>query len=89
MKLQDVKRFVKCDVCGKQQDNNDERGSGHRGHTMIVVSVYNLLYGWPKEKDKRRYYDVCSMHCLAKFASDQLDQSQGRSDKQAQGEGEG
>ena len=63
MKVKNVKRFVKCDVCGVQQDDTSDRGSSHSGHTMIVVSV------WDEEKGKRKYHDVCSMKCLAVFAN--------------------
>jgi hypothetical protein len=38
---------------------------------MIVVSVYDANGGWPEHKDKRKYYDVCSMKCLAAFANSQ------------------
>ena len=71
MKTKSVRRFVKCDVCGAQQEDTSERGSSHRGHSMIVVSVYDANGGWPEHKDKRKYYDVCSMKCLAAFANSQ------------------
>ncbi len=71
MKVKDIQRFVKCDVCGAEQEDKDEKGTRHLGHTMIVVSVYNPAWGWPEAKDKRKYYDLCSMKCLAAFAQQQ------------------
>jgi len=62
MKVKNVNRFVKCDVCEVQKEDQSSRGCSHSGHTMIVVST------WDPFVEKRQYYDICSLQCLAVFA---------------------
>ena len=62
MKVKNVKRFVKCDVCEVQKEDQSSRGCSHSGHTMIVVSM------WDSFTEKRQYYDICSLKCLAVFS---------------------
>jgi len=71
MKIKQTTRRVKCDVCGAEAEcDPDDRGSSFRGHEMMVLSVHDPAFTAIKyPHDHRRFYDICSMACLSKFAN--------------------
>jgi hypothetical protein len=72
MKFNTSRGFVKCDVCGSEREREeDDRGSSFRGHKMMVLSIHDLEFTAKKHPhDHRRFYDICSMACLSRFASE-------------------
>lgn len=62
MKIKNVTKTVKCEMCDNTQADKSEFRAPH-GHTMIVVSI------WDEEKKKRRYMDFCSKECVAKWSN--------------------
>ena len=73
MKIKVVSKVVKvrCDVCGAEHVvDPDSRGSAFHGHKMIVVSIHDdSLVSFKNPNDHRKYYDICSMKCLARFST--------------------
>ena len=71
MKVKARTRRVRCDVCGTEAEcDPDDRGSSFRGHEMMVLSVHDPAFTTNKyPHDHRRFYDICSMACLVKFAN--------------------
>ena len=65
MKIKNVTKTVKCEMCDSTQADESEFRAPH-GHTMLVVSI------WDEEKKKRLYMDFCSKECVAKWCNTEL-----------------
>jgi len=62
MKIKNVAKTVKCEMCENSQPDKSEFRAPH-GHTMIVVSV------WDEQNQKRKYLDFCCIKCVAKWSN--------------------